>query len=614
MSISEFNSFIRDVEGSSGENSKNTENVKNISNVESVTDISNVPVPSGVCDFYIPTKDDTTLCQKRQSQIMDEDDRGGCKKKFRVNDSRSSSAVSESIFDRPPPRSIGFLDLQRLEHATKSMQKSVALILNQAPSINELTYMINSPDIDSGTKSELQQSNLISLASKLKSKYMVGDAPILDSIFSGELVLSRENLEALTKVEGELDSKKVEVIFPRNTVDDVPPTGIKDNLPPLPIINDATLYEKVFVHKSTVNNKTYLGSENLIHCHNERLEFLGDSILNNLVTLIIFKRFPNNTEGDLSKIRAAMINNRVLKDLAVSYGFDRKLRTRIPEGSLTLGDQKIYADVFEAYIGALGLERGFDLDEIKSWLESLYDNLIIELQSEFIKDPLDRDAKTELYSKVGTADLHPDYKVVTVGDGSNVEYVVECSINGEFLGSGSAPSAKEASLRAAMNALKNTPVVEKYFLERKKTTKPIQLQRKERNEQKKLEKLKKLEEAAANLANEPSTPFTPPSPIHTEMFPVEVDYECKLDCDAKNKLYAKIGKETGTQPEYIIAATENNQHTAQLRIRNLNVAVATDTSRKKAMSRVANAIWNNKEALRELCKRFDPPKISRIEE
>ncbi|CAK9441398.1 uncharacterized protein LODBEIA_P52660 [Lodderomyces beijingensis] len=555
-----------------------------------------------------PSQRQTDLKRKLSSSDSNQEPEGGSgAKKARITEASKTSAFTEPIFDKPPPQRIGFLDMQRLEYATKAVQKGIQLILTQAPTYNELAYLLNSPELDSGTRSELQQGDLISLASKLKSKYKLGKLPVLDDILNGVIVLTKEELEASARSEPKIAAQNVQLNLPfNNAVNEISPNGVKNDLPPLPVINDTTLYEKVFVHKSTVNNKTYLGSEALIHKHNERLEFFGDSIFNNLITLIIYEKFPNCSEGDLSKIRAALVNNRVLKQIAIDYGFDKKLRTRIPEGTLSNGEQKIYADVFEAYVGALGIERKFDLQEVKDWLENLYENRIIELQSEFIKDPLDRDAKTELYSKIGTADVHPNYKVVTVGDGVHVEYVVECTIKGEFLGRGSAAGAKEASLRAAMAALDNTAVLEKYYLERKKVEKPIKIARRERNEVKNKEKLKKLQETKDNGESKSDPDFKPASPIRTSMFPVPVNYDDEVDWDAKNQLYALIGKETATRPEYVIAATDNNKHTVHLRIRNLNVATASDTSKKKAMSRCASAVWKNKDALRELCKRFEP--------
>ena len=564
---------------------------------------------------------------------------------------------SEPVFDKPPPKHIGFLDWQRLEHATKSLQKNLYYVLSLAPNYNELKHLMNSDELDNNMRSELQQGgDLITLASKLKFKYQMKGLGIFDDFLNGEIEFTKEELEILDDLDKKLvatsnlqigiadksqqqqreqqqeqpqeqpqeqqqqelkqqqEQKDESLLSPlvspqaSQSPSDVSPTGIKNDLPTLPVIRDSALYEKVFVHKSTVNNRTYLGSDALIHKHNERLEFYGDSILNNLITIIIYNKFPNNTEGELSKIRAAMINNRVLKEIAVDYGFDKKLRTRIDQDVLNLGEQKIYADVFEAYIGALGLERQFDLKEVKDWLEILYAKRITDLQREYIKDPLDRDAKAELYSMIGTGDLHPTYKVHSAGDGIHTDYVVDCFMNREFLGRGIAVNQKEASLRAAMNALKNTAVLEKYVIERKKIEKPVRLLRKERLELKRLEKQRKLEAELEDEDGEESELFVPDSPIHTSMFPIKVDYDDELEHDVKNSLYALIGKETGTKPEYIVAATENNKHTVQLRIRNLNVATACDTSKRKAMSRCANAIWKDKAALKELCKRFEPPK------
>nr|7DEY_A Chain A, RNase III [Scheffersomyces stipitis CBS 6054]7DEY_B Chain B, RNase III [Scheffersomyces stipitis CBS 6054]7DEY_C Chain C, RNase III [Scheffersomyces stipitis CBS 6054]7DEY_D Chain D, RNase III [Scheffersomyces stipitis CBS 6054] len=229
--------------------------------------------------------------------------------------------------------------------------------------------------------------------------------------------------------------------------------------PPLPFIKDQTLYERVFVHKSVVNGKTYLDQNDLINSHNERLEFLGDSVLNNLVTLIIYDKFPSASEGKLTKMRSQLIDNHTLTQFSFEYGFDKRLKTKTDEEILKTGDQKVYADIFEAYIGALSVERGLDLREIKDWLEKLYAPKLEAFKVNFLQESVNKEAKSELYSIVGTASSHPLYVVVEEGNGSH-DFVVECRMGNDVLGRAKAPSQKEAGLRAAMDALKNRQLLE----------------------------------------------------------------------------------------------------------------------------------------------------------
>ncbi|KAI5955048.1 hypothetical protein KGF54_001609 [Candida jiufengensis] len=539
-------------------------------------------------------------------------------KRIRTSSSEvsKSSAFGEAIFDKEPSHRIGFLDLQKLEYAAKTLQKNVATILQSAPDYYELLKVINSTDVDSSTRNEIKTSELMSLASKLKSKHKLGQLPILDQIFTNEINVTDEDQEELAKMDAS-SSKSVVYNVPRSATDEISITGINNDLPPLPKINDVSLYEKVFVHKSGINNRTYLGTETLVQRHNERLEFLGDSVLNNLVTLIIFRIFPACDEGQLSRIRSDLINNNTLRKLAFQYGFDKKLRTNFASDPLKPTDSKIYADVFEAYVGALAVERGLNVQDIQDWLEKLYEPQLNVFRRKYLKTPVDRDAKSQLYAVIGRADLRPVYEIVATGDGINTDFVVDCKMNGEFLGRGIAQNSKDAGLNAAANALENTSVLEKYALERAEIEKPVRLQRKERNELKRLEKLKKLEESKngsqdgenedgenQDKASEEEKPFVPDSPIHTDLFPIEVYDDIELKPDAKNKLYALIGSKTGTKPEYLVTQNEFGKFTINLKIRDLLIGTSVDTSKKRAMSKVANALMNDEAALKELCKRF----------
>lgn len=514
--------------------------------------------------------------------------------------------LDEPIFDAEPPKFIGFLDLQRVEHATKSLQKSAKVILSQAPDFVQLRELLNSRDLDSATRSDLKQSDLMALASRLKTKYKLGQAPILDQIINETLILTGEDKEKLTELVVEQGGTKNQIAIAHVAPNEISPNGIEHTLPNLPLISDIHLFERVFTHKSNVNNKTYLNDRNLINSHNERLEFLGDSVLNNLVTLIIYENFPTSSEGTLSKIRAELINNKVLRDFAIEYGFDQKLRTNVSKEMMLMGEKKIYADVFEAYIGALSLERGLDLAEVRKWLENLYKPLIENLEKKYIAELIDKEAKTELYALIGRADARPEYVTVSDGDGLNKKFVVECRMGNEVLAKAEDHSVKNAGLRAAMKALKNTAALEKYVIERQAIERPIKQSRVERLREKKIEKMKKLkEQEEADETSTEETPKRPDSPIRTSMFPIEVFDDVDVDVDAKNKLYATLGEKTGTKPEYILKESKNGAHTVQLLARKLIVATATDRSKKRATARVADAVMKNPEALRELCKRFD---------
>ncbi|KAI5959197.1 hypothetical protein CANMA_004124 [Candida margitis] len=558
------------------------------------------------------TKSGTILRKRTSSSVSDASheqvngDPAAKKHKSVAAEKNEGEKPDDPKYDVEPPKFIGFLDLQRVEHATKSLQKNAKVILSQAPDHNQLKALLNSEEISSATRSDLKQSDLMALASRLKTKYRIGQAPILDQIINETLIVTEEDKEELNNLDSKEGVSHDRLAIAHVAVNDISPNGVAHTLPSLPVIDDIHLYERVFTHKSNVNNKTYLTDRTLINSHNERLEFLGDSVLNNLITLMIYEKFPVSSEGILSQIRSELINNKVLRDFALEYGFDKKLRSNVAKEVLQLGEQKAYADIFEAYIGALSLERGLDLSGVKKWLEQLYKPLLNKVEKKFVTEVVDKEAKTELYSLIGRADAFPEYVTAVEGDGLTTKFVVECRMGDEVLGTGEDHNTKNASLRAAMKALQNTAALEKYVIERQSIERPIRESRNERMKEKKLEKERKLkeqEEAVKKSHDEASK--SPDSPIRTSLFPLQVLDDVDVDVDAKNKLYAILGTKTGTKPEYVITESKNGKHTVQLLARKIFVASTTDKSKKKAMARVADAVMKNSEALRELCKRFD---------
>lgn len=111
---------------------------------------------------------------------------------------------------------------------------------------------------------------------------------------------------------------------------------------------DIELYKLAFTHKSTITNKRN-------HLSNERLEFLGDSVLGSIMSDILYKRFEFKTEGELTRYRSNVVKRSSLNQIAVSLGFDTVL-IAAPNANIS---KRIYGDMFEAFIGALYLDKGY---------------------------------------------------------------------------------------------------------------------------------------------------------------------------------------------------------------------------------------------------------------
>jgi ribonuclease-3 len=128
------------------------------------------------------------------------------------------------------------------------------------------------------------------------------------------------------------------------------------------------IYEIAFIHRSASYN---LPDGQRIN--NERLEFLGDSVLDMILSDFLFEKYPEASEGFMTKIRSRIVNRDILNQLAVSMGIDKLLVSNISSGHNT---KHLYGDALEALIGALFLDKGFKKTKlffIKKVLEKYLD-------------------------------------------------------------------------------------------------------------------------------------------------------------------------------------------------------------------------------------------------
>ena len=184
--------------------------------------------------------------------------------------------------------------------------------------------------------------------------------------------------------------------------------------------------------------------------HNERVEFLGDSVLNLAVAGLLYERLSELPEGDLSRVRANLVKQETLHQLAVQIGLPTLIR--LGEGEAKSGGQKrpsILADALEAVIGAVYLDAGFD--KAAELVRRLFKDVEINPHMEAIgKDP-----KTELQEWLQGRKMNlPIYRVVgTLGAAHKQTFDVECEIS-EFgraeRGMGGSRRAGEQAAAAVM--------------------------------------------------------------------------------------------------------------------------------------------------------------------
>jgi ribonuclease III len=205
--------------------------------------------------------------------------------------------------------------------------------------------------------------------------------------------------------------------------------------------HDAALREASLTHRS-------FAFENGLLITNERLEFLGDSVLGLIVTDLAYRSYPDLPEGSLAKLRAAVVNMTSLADVARALGVgDVVLLGKGEELSGGRDKSSILADALEAIFGAVYLDRG--LDVARELIERLFRPRI----EAYVRGEGDRDFKT-LLQELSSQELHamPEYRIEEQGPDHEKVFTAIVYLAGEHMGRGSGRSKKEAEQQAAREA------------------------------------------------------------------------------------------------------------------------------------------------------------------
>lgn len=209
--------------------------------------------------------------------------------------------------------------------------------------------------------------------------------------------------------------------------------------------NDGELLRQAFTHRSYLNE--HRGE---VSTHNERLEFLGDAVLELIVTHFLYNQFPDKPEGDLTAYRAALVNAVTLSEVAGKIGMNEYLLLSKGEAKDTGRARGILlANAIEALIGAIYLDQGYEA--AKQFIEK---NLFPKMD-EIITKKLWRDPKSTLQEKVQELEgATPHYSVVReTGPDHDKQFIVGVYMKDNLLAQGAGKSKQEAEQDAARNAL-----------------------------------------------------------------------------------------------------------------------------------------------------------------
>jgi len=203
---------------------------------------------------------------------------------------------------------------------------------------------------------------------------------------------------------------------------------------------------QAFTHRSYLNENPGFKLE-----HNERLEFLGDAVMELIVTDHLYNDYPGKPEGELTNWRAALVNAKMLSKLADELGFnDFLLLSRGEAKEEGKARAYILANTFEAFLGALYLDSGYEP------VDKFLKKYLLSKLPEIIKEGSYKDSKSKFQEKAQEkVSITPTYNVLSEsGPDHEKKFVVGVFLEKELVAEGEGLSKQEAEEEAAISALK----------------------------------------------------------------------------------------------------------------------------------------------------------------
>ncbi len=205
------------------------------------------------------------------------------------------------------------------------------------------------------------------------------------------------------------------------------------------------LLERAFIHRSYLNENLSLRLE-----HNERLEFLGDAVLELIVTVYLYKKYQRKPEGEMTSLRAALVNTDTLSETASELGMNDFLFLSKGEAKDT-GKARhcIMANTLEALIGAIYLDKGYGT------AYSFVEKILFPKLKEIIEKKLWIDAKSMFQERAQEIEgITPVYKIIKEsGPDHAKKFLVGVYLGKELVAKGNGRSKQDAEQSAARNAL-----------------------------------------------------------------------------------------------------------------------------------------------------------------
>ncbi|MDX2228755.1 MAG: ribonuclease III [Leptolyngbyaceae cyanobacterium bins.349] len=218
--------------------------------------------------------------------------------------------------------------------------------------------------------------------------------------------------------------------------------------PHLPPFQDDALRQRAFTHRSYVNENA--SAQN----HNERLEFLGDAILNFLSGEFLYKRYPQKSEGELTPLRSLLVDAKQLAAFAVQLNLGEQLRLgRGGERDGGRTNPRILSSAFEALIGAYFLDTHSDVDQVRNYVEPFFASVVSQFENLPTESTVNYKSRFQEWA-LATHTQNPEYLTLEASGPDHAKtFVIEVQVNGTSYGQGSGRKKQEAEKDAARNAL-----------------------------------------------------------------------------------------------------------------------------------------------------------------
>lgn len=208
--------------------------------------------------------------------------------------------------------------------------------------------------------------------------------------------------------------------------------------------HDLSLYRLALMHKSASR------SENHVYLNNERLEFLGDAVLDSVMADILYTRFPNKQEGFLTTLRSKLVRRDMLNDVAVRIGLDQLVLHA--DHISSAHNNYVNGNAFEAFVGAIYLDRGYAY--CLRFLRDVVYTRYVDIEK---VSRTEENYKSRLIEWCQKQRLHFQFEMVSqrvLADHATAKFVSRILIEGVFCGSGEGYSKKESHQAAARQAWK----------------------------------------------------------------------------------------------------------------------------------------------------------------